>query len=609
MRRPLRRRVEPRPDETAASLASRLAARNGTSLRRFCLDMQLSLHAVHDGRAIVGRAVAELAGHDPDAFAASMLTRLGNVESRDWSYRGQHLRTENLKRSCRNVCPLCLAEDLTAGGLRTVELVSARCVWRVRHLRTCSVHGVALIEVDEEVDKYSTYDNALVYRGLLPRLDQVCRDAVRRDPSDFEAYLFRRLETGVGGVAWLDRKPMWAASHLVERVGTAKLLGDAPNLNRLSTSDWWAVGRAGFEALEGGPEGIAPVLDLLHDSFRFTRTGRNAPRKIYGQLWRWIEDATGPEFDDVRDVMREHALSRLPLAAGTEVLGHVIERRRVHSLRSLHVETGRHQRRLRKMLAGHGLLPDGHEKVNPNRLVFDADRIKPLLAGIVAPMGTREVLDYLGVARVQPLIADGVITPIPTTGRKAGQHEFARADVEAVMEDLLRHAEPIDAVGTDQVDLVQVCKSTSRKMAEVITMVREGRLGKVWHRADANGLRSVIVSKVEVKALTAAPDHDALARHQVVKRMRVYHVAVQHLIEKKKLPSVVLPSSRGGQPATYVTEAALTAFQERYVTLSEMARTRRMSIRDVKRELVARGIEPVLSTREYVTGFYLRSDI
>ena len=89
-------------------------------------------------------------------------------------------------------------------------------------------------------------------------------------------------------------------------------------------------------------------------------------------------------------------------------------------------------------------------------------------------MFTREVIGYLGVARLQPLIAEEVITPIPTTGRKAGQHEFVRADVQALMEDLLRRAEPIDAVGTDQVDLVQVCKSTSRKLAEGISMVREG---------------------------------------------------------------------------------------------------------------------------------------
>ena len=610
MRRALRRRVEPRPDETVVSLASRLAARNATTLRGFCLDMNMPLHAVHDGRLTVTHGMAELAGYDPHTFAASMLTRHGGADSRDWSYRGQRLRTANLSRSCRRVCPLCIADDIAGGSLKPEELAYARCVWRIRHLRTCAVHGVALIEVNDPFDKNVTYDTVQVYRGLINRLSDTCHDAVRREPSRFEAYLLRRLHSGAGGIDWLDRKPMWSATHLVERIGTADMFGRSWNLNELTENDWWEVGRNGFELIEGGPEGTLSILDRLHGTFEVPRTGPVAPVQIYGHLWRWIEKAAeGSEYDDIKAVMREHALSRLPLAAGTEVLGQVLERRRVHSLRSIHVETGRHRYRLRKILEAHGLLPEGHDGTDSNQIILDSERLTSLLADLVAPMKTPEVVAYLGLANVPSLIREGLITPILATQRRAGQHEFAREMVECLMMDLHRDAEILDNIGPDQISLADARKIAGRETAKLITLVRVGHFGKVWRLKNENGINSVVLLRSEVRSLNSRPGIDELARHQVIRRLRVNHLAVQQLIEKKVLPEVRRSVPRGGMPGSYVTEADLKAFEDRYVALSELARTRKMCLRDLKRKLVAEGIEPIFPPEVFKASFYLRSQV
>ncbi len=149
----------------------------------------------------------------------------------------------------------------------------------------------------------------------------------------------------------------------------------------------------------------------------------------------------------------------------------------------------------------------------------------------------------------------------------------------------------------------------TRKLADLIGMVRDRRLAHVWHRPTRNGLRSILVSKQELRELVAGPVTASLAEYQVRDRLHVHRKAVSQLITKGVLPSVTLPSPRGGRPSRYVTRDAVSWFQERYATLTEIAAMRDLSIRNVKSDLVTRGIEPLLRPEEYGTAFYLRSQV
>jgi hypothetical protein len=264
---------------------------------------------------------------------------------------------------------------------------------------------------------------------------------------------------------------------------------------------------------------------------------------------------------------------------------------------------------LRKILEAHGLLPEGHDGTDSNQIILDSERLTSLLADLVAPMKTPEVVAYLGLANVPSLIREGLITPILATQRRAGQHEFAREMVECLMMDLHRDAEILDNIGPDQISLADARKIAGRETAKLITLVRVGHFGKVWQLKNENGINSVVLLRSEVRTLNSRPGIDEIARHQVIRRLRVNHLAVQQLIEKKVLPEVRRSVPRGGMPGSYVTEADLKAFEDRYVALSELARTRKMCLRDLKRKLVAEGIEPIFPPEVFKASFYLRSQV
>ena len=85
-------------------------------------------------------------------------------------------------------------------------------------------------------------------------------------------------------------------------------------------------------------------------------------------------------FDPLRDLVGDFIRTRFPVGPGDIVFGKPVERRVLHSIRTLSKETGLHPKRLRKLLEAAGALPDGSADLADGNYLFDAQRASTLAA-------------------------------------------------------------------------------------------------------------------------------------------------------------------------------------------------------------------------------------
>lgn len=61
--------------------------------------------------------------------------------------------------------------------------------------------------------------------------------------------------------------------------------------------------------------------------------GKWGPRVVYGRIYEWLShDTRDTAYDSVRELVREHALDNLPLAADDLLFGRPVGERRLYTL-------------------------------------------------------------------------------------------------------------------------------------------------------------------------------------------------------------------------------------------------------------------------------------
>lgn len=102
----------------------------------------------------------------------------------------------------------------------------------------------------------------------------------------------------------------------------------------------------------------------------------------------------------------------------------IVQRRRLHSVRTAAVEAGMHPKRLRKLLASRGIIPPDHESMTDDRLLFCADAAKEVLDQATNAISEREAETYLNAGRVQTkvLANAGLIKPFVAPGQGGLRH-------------------------------------------------------------------------------------------------------------------------------------------------------------------------------------------
>ncbi|SNS82021.1 hypothetical protein SAMN05421763_10377 [[Luteovulum] sphaeroides subsp. megalophilum] len=259
----------------------------------------------------------------------------------------------------RSGCPVCLRADAVGSGAPPHIAMALRGHWLVPHVTLCLDHHHPLVPLWRDPQPGSRNDSVARFREIADEILAGRLDQETREPTDFDLWIDARL-SGTAQVNWLDAQPLHAAATFCHILGTALLRLEQVLPAWVRRSDRWALYQMGFEVASQGEEAIRSALRRLQ---KLADGPQDGPKKVFPLLYdRLSHDyRDDPNFEAFRRILRDHMVETWPLGPGDELMGEPVTERRLHSVRTAAQATGIDQRRMRRMLAAAGIVPEAAE--------------------------------------------------------------------------------------------------------------------------------------------------------------------------------------------------------------------------------------------------------
>ena len=597
-------------DETPLSFGARLAAFHlDKPLVPFLHDIGVRPDALALGETDAIDRLAGVAGVD-----AAVLHRNSarSVAKSDYILRGHELSGEILSRPDTVFCPACLLED-DAGAANVATTRCHRLAWTLRPVRTCARHGLALVRrrVEGHDRKFFELARQVPERGdALRRLTDGCE---RRMPSPLQGYMLDRLD-GVPGPEWLDSQTLEQAIRASEVVGALVVFGPAAKASDLSHDRWDEAGRIGFAVTS---EGEAGIRRALYDAqVAFARTGAMpGRRKIFGSLWEWLSSTKlRKDPGDIMRIMREHIFDHMELAGGDVILGEALPERRLHSVQSLAAESGLNPKTLRNILAAGKLIP-AETKIGANHL-FDAEAGRRLAASVPRAINVSKLREALGCTRpmVDQILDERLLLPLADGPKDSAGRVWKSVSKDAVdqlLADLCALARPVSTVPSGMVPISKAAEKAKAQSVEIMHLILGGFLANVARLQDVDGIATILVDPVEVRAALVAhmPGVSATA---VFGKLRIPKATGWELVHREgepRLPSMKIEGKNGRHRFFRFDDRAVGFFVSEFTTVVRIANEHDLERKKVVSRLKSRGARPVIRRAEVGVDFYRVADL
>ncbi|WP_416355893.1 TniQ family protein [Aureimonas phyllosphaerae] len=590
-------------DETLASAVSRTSARLGRTAREFCADYGGLFQGIVEGRLDELRLFERTIGRP---FPGVIVEGAG----RTFAIANQHIPRHLLSRGRLRVCACCIEDDVKNGSGPVEARPYGRAIWLIDAIRTCHVHGIALVVIDEDPAPSMLHDFAQLVAPFADGLSHGTFATKGRQSSRLENHLINLFQGRTGGTGWLATYPPYAVVSLCEIFGAVVSHGSSAAPASLTADELYAAGQLGFEILDAGPSSIEAALKSLV-SVHGAKKGELGGRLVFGRLYEWLAHETDDAvYEPLRVIMRNVAVNALPLGPGETFLGKAVEERKVHSIHTLHLSTGEHPKRLRKLLVAAEVVGPETSVLSDDRVVFPAVVADSLSGKMLGTMTLAGAARYLGVPRPndRALLTSGVIDPLVSTSHRGPlKHVYSVADLERLVERLQADASLIDASETHLVPILAAAKKANCSVMEVVQLLLDRRLRAVRITPKLKPFPSIMVDPKEVGALVRGPEHGGISLREVMRRMGTNDSVVKALVDSGSLPSrrAINPTNRC--PQTVVSETDLHDFMSRYVSLMKLADETGVHFRRLNSEITRRGATPAFDPEKIGARFFERS--
>lgn len=596
------------PEETPVSWATRLAAlHTGEAVVPFLHDIGIPTGDIWVNRESAIQRLCDLTGQDLEQVRDNMVHVLA---WRSYSYRGHAFSAEFLNGPETKFCPACLAED-DAQGQRPALDRKGRAIWLFRPVRTCPKHRIALMTRPDVEWHHSFREMAVRVPERGDQLATLVEAQPTRDTSPLQDYVLSRFD-GQAGPEWLDGQGVEQAVRATEMVGVVIAFGTKPNLKLFTQEDWETAARAGFSFTARGEQGVRDALDLLFERFIGSgncKTGWSGPQVVFGRLYQWLNFSKNKKDPGpIRDVVREHILGRFELKPGYKLLGTMIETRRRHSVGSLSVATGMHQKTVRNLLVAKGLISSDPARAYMDTV--DATLGEKLVASKLDAVPKRHLRKMLNTTRGQciMLLENGFIQPGDGQGEDDGNHRgfIPRQVISDFLSAITRHATVVKECREGLMDIPGAAQESRIVAEKILQAVIDGTLESTFRLADVPGYGGIRVDPVEVKrVLTSKEEEVDLSIKDIARRIGYVAPLVAALIAPREGGAPL--AARQVSPQRWVVNVDdADAFARDHATLTEIAKEMgipRMTLRD---QFEKAGISPVVDPVKAKVYLYRR---
>ncbi|WP_185975154.1 TniQ family protein [Mesorhizobium sp. WSM4310] len=595
--------------EPAAGFASRLAALNGRSLKDLLRDMSIRQRSLDLGLASAVRDVATLGRADPERLLR--YTPVGKTEKL-YEVAGETVMRLAVNRTYFRYCPRCTLEDMSQYDGPARSRPWLRLEWTLSHFRSCPRHDVFLTTTNPTRTPFAPFDFSGTMETLFPTLRQAAEHAVSAASSPFQIWLQDRLRGLRSRENWLDDLPLYVAAPFCEALGVSSLHQPKVRVASFATSDWALAADEGFRIASAGEESLRTLLERLNGGQASTR-GVWGPRDTYGYAYGLLQKTVAdPAYGKLRDAVRTFALETMPIEPGTDVLGEVAGKRKVHTVRTAARDSGMHALSIRRLFARMGVDEAAdHSGMMDHRILVKSEEVSRVVAELKGALTAPEVERLLGVPRIhlKDLVARGYLVGLAGTGsRRNAKRRFSKADVEALRDRLFDGSQEISEPTERQVDVTGARRAATCTIPDLLDMIFTGKLAWKGRLAGRHDYMALLLDADEVTRIVRSGG----ARTNLTKAETeaflpgTHERVVNRLIEAGHLMLVEEFSPDARRMIPVISRESAEAFRSRFVSLGELCQKTGMHHKKVRLILRLAGIEAVLDPAVVGAFFYSR---
>ncbi|MCE8420808.1 TniQ family protein [Rhodovulum sulfidophilum] len=553
--KPLPLNVKYQHGESATSLASRLARRNGvSSMAMFLSDFGIDYLNLTNGDQEDCARLAALAGveqaelhRDTPALASPGWFRLGQEE----------IKFTAFSRTALKGCPQCLQDASNESDAGHFGL------WQLTSIRTCGLHGCYLVPLPTSSGTRERFDVTRLTSGFSPPEPQIAND----QDLLFEHYLRNRIEKGPGNT-WLDRLPFHVAAQTCEGFGLLLTLGPKTRRETATPAQWAAAGTAGFSVLRRGPDAFRQKLKDIQQAHPVDNTLYRTRYRVFFEWLRHRDD--DPQFDVIRDLVREFIFRNFPISEGSIVLGQPCPEQYVHSLSTARSRYGmsgwKLARRLASMglaegkAAGQGFVLTGYV---PTAIIND------IATDFDALLNATDAGKYLGVERfmMTKLTKPGLVEKY--FDEKNASPMYHPRDLDEFIGKLRARVERSEA--EDLLDIATASHRVRIPTERVVEIILRNRLP--LHAADPTTARfpDFRLSLAELREVIATDHQGTIRPTRAAQILGINIRTIRSLMDTDVLKSCNIEEMKSGRMRRYVCAKSMEQFAKGHISVVELA--------------------------------------
>ncbi|MGO4910677.1 TniQ family protein [Pseudorhodobacter sp. W20_MBD10_FR17] len=561
---------------------SRLAARNRIEVSEFGRDMGLPFKTVINGDPAALQTLADLSGcngNDLRAWSPHY------IAARSYVFRKEPFHARGIRNTIVQGCPTCLREDAQASDLPPHISMAIRGDWLPKHTTYCHLHGRSLVKLWKEQDLTRRMDTVERFKEIAPAILSGEMDGEVREATDFDEYLLRRLSFGAGS-GWLDQRRLYAACVFCDLLGRALVRLEFPQ-SWVGEGSRWALYQMGYEVAS---KGEAAIIAALNDLKREIGAPWDGPNRKYGVLYdRLSYDLTGDDYAPFRALMRDHILETWALGPGDELMGEPVLERRKHSVITAAHEVGMDARLLRKLLAEAGIIgTEGDDRWD----VFDADLAAPFLKSLNRHVSALELQKELSLSRSQfgLLQKDGYFLPSLSAADHKPLWDIAQA--RSFINGLLRGAETVHQARVQWVDLAKASQRLKIRPGQIIELITQGRLTRIGKMESLQDYASILIRFEELENVLDLPEAPGMTIEAFARSVSLKPPQAGRLIKKGHSPATMARNPKTRAQQYYMQAHDIVAFNQRFVTLRDLAILKGQNWQSLSAALRANEIAP-----------------
>lgn len=607
--RPLPVPVQPFPDETAASLASRSAliyARDDATT--FLNDFGLRFDAVGLGDPDVVRDLAIRLGTDPD----SLINATPNIRTRGSpSFRGHTFVAYPAIPLSPRICPVCLTEDRERGDMQEY----LRTHWSMPAVGACPKHGVLL----EPLPRPPSYRGAkdlhfclsLWPERRLPDPRPVGTYGIDLAVADF-------LATGK------DRVGPWS---LAEALANSPLLGCFVEIgptwpHKIDPKTLQKYTETGFALLRDGPDVLKEAVEgrVVQRLAEGARSLAEVVGCLQGTLKHFQKE---PIFRPFLDAIYTAAVRRLRTYRTQSFLN-----RRIPPFEDATVETLADRHGIPKASVRFALKADRVPRqgevsaFGKSYPAYDRPAADAAIAKLQATVTHKAAMQVLGMNKptFDKVWKAGVIQHDPQWPR--GKRELWRHEVEALRDALHAAAPPATTQpGSGWVTLSDFSRRTRLGKVMTARLLLDGSLAPACRCLDGHGWTAIRVLESHIPKRRRPPGPTKSRRspnptempdgvlnvETVSQRYGLRFVTISRLVKMGELPRAAVYKSDGRRKDGYPQDA-IDSFLSRYRTLRDFAKDHDCSFQMMEPLLDRVGLRPLIDEPGH-TKLYAIADL